>query len=288
MPKAILAIRTYPATVILAMLLFLATLAITTGSMGKVTTSGGDGGDGGSGIGGTGRSGEFGGSGFGGTGGPSPFVTSAESGDRETNSPAAGDVPILVLVENTEAPATQVASTPDQQIPEKSTASGLQRAITESIEQNALVKQSELILAVDDAPEPTAPVAPAVEVAAPQLMQIVEAPQLEIPVIPAAREPEVQKQAAVLGQEYELAFTTESAADEPVTVEESGVDIPMLLEQQAKTTSVKLETAESDEPEIGRGNIPDRIQRPDLPPILRIRPVERVSIMPPRVQPMRL
>mgnify|MGYP003640444871 CR=1 FL=1 len=65
MPKAILAMRTYPATLLLAILLFLATLIITTGSLGKVR-SGGDGGDGGSGMGGTGKSGEFGGSGFGG------------------------------------------------------------------------------------------------------------------------------------------------------------------------------------------------------------------------------
>jgi hypothetical protein len=33
---------------------------------------------------------------------------------------------------------------------------------------------------------------------------------------------------------------------------------------------------------------PDRIQRPDLPPIQRARPVERLSILPPRVQPMRI
>ena len=32
----------------------------------------------------------------------------------------------------------------------------------------------------------------------------------------------------------------------------------------------------------------DRVQRPDLPPIQRARPVERISVLPPRVQPMRI
>lgn len=33
---------------------------------------------------------------------------------------------------------------------------------------------------------------------------------------------------------------------------------------------------------------PVRIRRPDLPPLQRVRPVERISVLPPRVQPMRL
>jgi len=94
MPRAILAIRRYPATLLLAMFLFLATLILTAGSLGTVGSGGGDEGDGGSGIGGTGKSGEFGGSGFGGTGGPSPFFTSVEEGSQEAD-------PAPTIVDNT-------------------------------------------------------------------------------------------------------------------------------------------------------------------------------------------
>lgn len=33
---------------------------------------------------------------------------------------------------------------------------------------------------------------------------------------------------------------------------------------------------------------PDKIQRPELPPVQRLRPIQRASILPPRVQPLRL
>lgn len=81
MPKAILAIRSYPLTVLLAALVFALTLVLTTTSIGKVGI-GGD--DEGSGFGGTGRAGESGGSGFGGTGSPSPFfgVTEEDEGEK--------------------------------------------------------------------------------------------------------------------------------------------------------------------------------------------------------------
>src|SRR5690554_2066451 len=72
MPKAILALRSYPLALFVAMLLFVCTLLLATTSIGKIT-GGGD--DEGSGLGGTGKSGEYG---FGGTGGPRPFVGDAQ------------------------------------------------------------------------------------------------------------------------------------------------------------------------------------------------------------------
>ena len=57
-----------------------------------------------------------------------------------------------------------------------------------------------------------------------------------------------------------------------------------------ESVSVKLETAAKEiDQEIDRNALPDRIQRPDLPPFQRVRPVDRASIMAPaRVQPMRI
>src|SRR5690554_6220306 len=108
MPKALSAIRRYPTTTLLAFLLFLATLAVATGSLGIVRPGGNGGGgseDGGSGFGGTGRSGEFGGSGLGGTGMPSPFITLDES--REEAAPAAEPVvaPAVDPIETAPIPA---------------------------------------------------------------------------------------------------------------------------------------------------------------------------------------
>ncbi len=47
MPRAILAMRRYPATMLLAIVLFLATLVITATSLGTVVNGGGEDGDGG-------------------------------------------------------------------------------------------------------------------------------------------------------------------------------------------------------------------------------------------------
>lgn len=290
MPKAILAIRTYPATVILAMLLFLATLVVTAGSMGKVTTDGGDSGDGGSGIGGTGRSGEFDGSGFGGTGAPSPFFTSTETDNRTTDASDIGITAAPILVEkvlvveqlDTATPEAQLAVTPTQKTISKPAASELQQAIVESVERNELVKQNDLILTIDVAAEDAELVVP-VEKSESQPLQLVESL-----VVPVSRQPDEQTAPLALSQEVELASTAESAISASSPTQQPAIDIPMMIDQQAETLSVKLETADSGEPDIDRRSLPDRIQRPELPPIQRIRPVERVSNMPPRVQPMRI
>ena len=114
MPSAITAIRRYPATLLLAALLFLASFAIATGSFGIVGGGGDD--DEGSGIGGTGRTGEFGGSGLGGTGAPSPFlgqldgdaqmqIAPSELPTRQTTSPELALSPKVNTTLDTAIPA---------------------------------------------------------------------------------------------------------------------------------------------------------------------------------------
>jgi len=60
-------------------------------------------------------------------------------------------------------------------------------------------------------------------------------------------------------------------------------------QQIAETIAVKLDTEQQASDQTrDRDGLPERIQRPDLPPFQRIRPIERPALMPPRVQPMRI
>lgn len=259
MPRAILAMRTYPATILLAVLLFIATLLITTGTLGKVLSGGGDGGDGGSGMGGTGKSGEFGGSGF---GGPSPFFTSIDATKPEeradTQQPtAAGETPVVMLVQE-QAPERQ-----------EDTASALQEEIIEAIEANPLRIETNTEIAQGSRNVQARPItAPA-----PAPVQLVALPEIEPPEIEAKSAP-VQQQLAVSPSETKPEVKPE-LMEEP--------------QQLAETMTMKLET-ESVEEESSRerSGLPERIQRPEIPPFQRIRPIERPALLPPRVQPMRI
>lgn len=268
MPKAILAIRTYPATLLLAILLFIATLVVTTGSLGKVGSGGGDSGDGGSGIGGTGRSGEFGG-----TGGPSPFFTSVEDEEHATE-PAGLDRTESVATEST----TELAAVETQVSPTLEIEESLSDEIEEVVEQHPLVNESQVILATDSTDNAgvfnnSANSASRQNASSP--LQIVEAAQLE--------STEVLGEDATSTEDVQYSTVAENTAEaEPIPVSDE-------LQNVAETVSVKLDTApQSVDPEIDRRSLPDRIQRPELPPFQRIRPVERAAIMPPRVQPMRI
>ncbi|MDP1933209.1 MAG: hypothetical protein Q8L60_17300 [Gammaproteobacteria bacterium] len=270
MPKAILAIRSYPATLLLALFLFLITLVVTTGSLGKVG-AGGDSGDGGSGIGGTGRSGEFGGSGFGGTGGPSPFFTSLEDEGHDVPEFAVSPVELPVFELMTELTSGQTHD-PAILIIETS----LINVLEETVEQHPLVQESRADLAVDDpvvrAVDTTDSVQPATTP-----LQIVDTALLEFSTPGQIARPSVNSTplnenslSTVAGHTAE----TESAPQQHVA--------------EAKPANLEVTAPASNEPEIDRRSLPDRIQRPDLPPFQRIRPVERASVMPPRVQPMRI
>ena len=66
----------------------------------------------------------------------------------------------------------------------------------------------------------------------------------------------------------------------------------LFLSENARTQDVATSTAAVEEPGItaytaGAPSRPDKIQRPELPPVQRLRPIQRASILPPRVQPLR-
>ena len=52
--------------------------------------------------------------------------------------------------------------------------------------------------------------------------------------------------------------------------------------------SSQLAATDTEEQELERLSRPERIQRPQLPPIQRVRPIQRASILPPRIKPLRL
>lgn len=270
MPKAILAIRTCPATLIIALLLFMATLVMTAASMGTAGVGGGDDGDGGSGIGGTGKSGEFGGSGFGGTGGPSPFITSTNDQEPATPTPASN------------------FSTPEI---------ALSQALVDSVEQSAMVIETNSIVATGDTQDVVEPSISVQDMSLPEKapeVQLAEAP----PVVPERVQTSAQVDQSVEARSGDVEVFDEGALDAQLEVaQQVRISSPSDLAAEslntaagAESVSVKLETAAKEsEQEIDRNALSDRIQRPDLPPFQRVRPVDRASIMvPSRVQPMRI
>lgn len=278
MPKAILAIRTYPATLLLALALFMATLVMTAASMGKVGTGGGDDGDGGSGIGGTGKTGEFGGSGFGGTGGPSPFVTGIDQEEQAADQPFEQDPVDATSLTGNDSIAVNAERViePDE---------ALHQALSDSIEQSLLVLETDDALMTDVVAQNDNPTTVVTESKAPE-RQLVEV----LPNVQGLTQTDSQR----------LPQPTYSLSQGPVVVvaptagtQQPPLEIAIENTAQAETSdsiAVKLETAaEQNKLEVDRNNLPDRIQRPDLPPFQRVRPLERVSIMAPvRVQPMRI
>ncbi len=263
MPRAILAMRTYPITILLAVLLFVATLIITTGSLGKVR-SGGDGGDGGSGMGGTGKSGEFGGSGFGGTGGPSPFFTNLDTSKPDDTADANAAEQAAPVISIAQDPA------PEQQ---PSANSALHNEIIDTIESSSMRTETQTEIAQGSADVDT----PALSEPEPAPVQLVALPEAEVEIeaITPAPQPEPTL------EPRRLAITPIEPAEEKTVIEQP--------QQLAETITVKLETETEEEAQArDRGELPDRIQRPEIPPFQRIRPIERPALLPPRVQPMRI
>jgi hypothetical protein len=280
MPKAILAIRTYPATLLLALLIFLATLLITTGSLGKVR-SGGDGGDGGSGMGGTGKSGEFGGSGFGGTGGPSPFFTSTDSEEQQKT-------PQFSIPSREQAAPVIIAQDPlVEESPSIESPSVLSERIIEAIDSNPLLEATRKEIAqsteqTEETLETASQSRPAL-----QLVELNNTP--EQPVLDSLQRPQPPFQDTESIQESLQALRQVVTA--PVEKENAELSQPQRQNDQqfAENIAVKLDTEQQvSEQTRDRDGLPERIQRPDLPPFQRIRPIERPALMPPRVQPMRI
>lgn len=263
MPKAILALRSYPLAILMALVLFVCSLLIATSSIG--TIGGGD--DSGSGMGGTGRSGGFGSdSGFGGTGGPSPFLGSSDAvEDRDADNISAESLiePFLQQQQETARipedmqPLIELQRSAPQRPDYQDDAPSLDVLDEDSQEMPPHVRR---LLDMADAGSDSTIVEPTLEI------QI----QIQIP--------------ETTGTTHIERFRLEVA--EPVT--------PLLLPDTESSLNAEPQTgaeqlANDDSPESQRPLIPERIQRPELPPFQRMRPaVDRASIAPPRPRPMQI
>ncbi|MEX1197272.1 MAG: hypothetical protein WEB57_05370 [Pseudohongiellaceae bacterium] len=253
MPRAIIAIRNYPVALLLAALMFAASLILAAGSLGYI---GGD--DEGSGLGGTGKNGDFGGSGLGGTGAPNPFFG------------ASGQVP-----DPDEREPSQDRGAPAVNDPE-----ALDRAM------RRIDNQSQ-----------------------PQMLQLHE-PVQTADLVDDTRTREALRQSRrtlrdkVL-QRGELALQNRpdvvnirievnDAIDNDALIE--GIEPYSLPRAEPQSASMEVadgsedtaEGAEAQEETSDPRASPERIQRPELPPFQRVRPVQRASIAAPRPRPMRI
>jgi len=285
MPRAILAIRSYPATMLLALCVFLLTLAITTGSLGTVR-GGGDDGDGGSGMGGTGKSGEFGGSGFGGTGAPSPFfglLDTDPSGADTDNEPQHLEAPQPSSLVGIEETAVAVYEAPIHSPARASTNNVQDSLVTDSTRSvpltDAIQESLDNHLLAEDVPS--------------SLAQPLTSPDLAND---AANRPEAR---LAFGAAEPIAIESAPTSNEEV-ISATARSVESQREEQEPLTSQSLQQlAEANAPanttdedsnsqSVDRSNLPERIQRPELPPFQRVTPVQRPTLMPPRVQPMRI
>ncbi|MEX2334553.1 MAG: hypothetical protein WD600_09855 [Pseudohongiella sp.] len=294
MPKAILALRSYPLAILMALVLFVSSFLIATSSIGTIG-NGGD--DQGSGMGGTGRTGGFNGdSGFGGTGGPSPFLGSndavenydASENNNDINTSAPDSLPDSLI-----APFLQqqqeTARIPDDMQP----LIELQRNSPQSPEFQPLTPRLDILDAErEEMPEHARRVLEMAE----SSNRTIEEPTLEIQV----QIPEATGTDAIERYRMDVA---DQAAPEPAETDSSGVDTretadaPLVLEQlnadeiaeNDTDTAADAQLQELDAGDSSRPLIPERIQRPELPPFQRMRPaVDRASITPPRPRPMQI
>jgi hypothetical protein len=246
MPRAILAIRNYPAALMLAALLFAASLILAAGSLGYI---GGD--DEGSGIGGTGRNGEFGGSGA-----PGPFFgASDDTRDpdetdhrRDQSAPAVNDP---------EALDRAMRRIDDQTEPQM-------LRLREPVRTADLVNREPMLEALRQTRE-------ALRDNARQRSNLA-----------------VQNRTDVINIRIEVSDPLDRDAlhesIEPYTLPGSEA---LEVADGSDDTSQTREQAGKEDPSDPR-TIPDRVERPELPPLQRLRPVERASIAAPRPRPMRI
>ncbi|MDX1490083.1 MAG: hypothetical protein R3332_02265 [Pseudohongiellaceae bacterium] len=263
MPNAIIAIRRYPAALLLALALFLSSLVIAAVSFGK---TGGGGDDEGSGFGGTGKTGEFGGSGLGGTGMPSPLVLI--EADQTTNASHKEEVEVASEELDPQAIQAELVLEFDMTIPQRpEPSSSIVLELNSSLEERA--KQQ-----AESAEEPQGKPAP-LESIQPQT-QVAEAPSKLAAPSPAEREEPIAP-----------AEESIAAANEETTQDTDQKDRTAFESRPAQVADSQDALVEGVD-ESRRIDMPERIQRPELPPVQRVRPVERISIAPPRAQPMRI
>lgn len=250
MPKAILAIRRYPVTLGLATVLFLASLILATSSIGKIL---GDGDDEGSGMGGTGR---HGGSGLGGTG--APFL---------------GDQDAIVPEEQPMSPSRDWQHRLMR--PTIEPESSLPRAMEELAELlDSPVRppepESDTMIGLDLPPRNARTDRGRDMASADAERDRVDTVlRIELPtqVVPDTDGSTIADRIRPFQMEAEPRRELASGTDEKNAESPTGAD-----------------TAEEEEQRVNR----ERIQRPELPPFQRTRPVQRASITPPRPSPLSL
>lgn len=253
MPRAIIAIRNYPVALLLAALLFFASLMLAAGSLGYI---GGD--DEGSGLGGTGKNGDFGGSGLGGTGAPSPFF--GAGGDTpDPDGPQPSQDPGAPAVNDPEALDRAMRRLDNQAEPQM-------LRIREPVQTAGLVDEEQTLEALRRTRE-------------------------------ALRQNALQRSDLALQNRREV-ISIRIEVDDPVEADSlhENIEPYTLPRSRPESGSVELAGGSDDEsdsveqeetPEQQRVS-PERIQRPELPPFQRIRPVQRASIAAPRPRPMRI
>ena len=302
MPKAILALRSYPLAILMALVLFLCSLILATSSTGII----GGGEDGGSGMGGTGKSGMPGDSGFGGTGGPSPFL-----GDAGTDNTQDNDSNIQQQMTDSPAPLlqreTETAVIPDEIAPLLELQRNPLRDPTLQAPELFPGNDSESlrILEQDTSGLPghlrqQLDLANSGEVmteSAPVEIRL-QIPEIEAPDpidIPVLRRAETQQAQAV--QPEQDSSTAESTGENLIAQPDSLLSGEAEAASQQSGNNSVAEHNNEDIPEIvtetpeisDPRSTTERIQRPELPPFQRMRPaVDRASILPSRPQPMRI
>lgn len=280
MPRAILALRSYPLAILMALVLFLCSLMLATSSPGIM----GGGEDSGSGMGGTGKSGLPGDSGFGGTGGPSPFLGDAgsdNSSDTVEPQQNPADWPAPWLQRETETATIPDDIAPLQELQRNPLrdptlqAPGIFPGDTDAlrpgslriIEQDTSGLPSHLRQQLDlaNAGELMTESAP-IEIQL-QIPEISAPDPVDVPVL--RRQPEVQQaQLAEPAPDDSIEAANESLLAAPETIPEIVTETPEMTDPRTNT---------------------ERIQRPELPPFQRMRPaVDRASVLPARPQPMRI
>ena len=257
-------------------------------------------GDEGSGIGGTGRMAAPG-SGFGGTG-LKPFlglnaqneIEILQSLDRRDAAITASIEPLLEPENAAELAVVdpQFKLLAETAITRDSSAITIAESMQLAANNNALYFQQLLQLQL---PQPQQP-----------------SDQRDIPAVDSSTERSVDLRQSMSEQKLELAgdfsITPElelslNVATRPAMTDSGQADsdnnaiswdsIARLLTKHAQTQTAQSSPADAQEISVtadytGSLSRPMKIQRPELPPVQRLRPIQRASILPPRVQPMRL
>ncbi len=264
---------------LLALLMFLVLHFSSTG-IGR----GGD--DEGSGIGGTGRmASPTGESGFGGTG-FRPFVGVNQIDEieilqvpaqRELGVAASLDLNIADEIPVTDRPlVSDIEVVNDAELTRDSSAIDIREEIQRSIDSNAIHFQRQLRDSSAGAVASTSAVV-VIDTAAAESAAIPE--PVAMPQIDTIDSVEIATASA------EPAATSTDPASETLTWDR----VASFLSQQAPSSELSSsQLAATEEADVDRLDRPDRIQRPVLPPVQRIRPIQRAGILPPRIKPLRL